>query len=365
MIDLAAARHNLREVRRLTGPGVGIWPAVKANAYGHGAIPISRALADEGATGFCVATVDEAAEISSSGATMGRPVLLLGGVGPGDEEAIVASGAEVSVADASQAARLSQASARAAQVTRVHLKVDTGMGRIGVRPEDAARVALEIEKMPSLRLAALMTHFATSDSSHSHAREQLARLLRAASGTRALIGRELALHSANSGAVLSLPESHLSFVRPGIMLYGSFPSPDCQKTADLRPVMTLCSRIVFVKDVLPGESVSYGRAWTASRPSRIATVSIGYGDGLPRRLSNGGRALVRGQLAPIAGRVCMDQTMLDVTGIEGAAVGDDVVFWGVQRGVELKVEDVAEQIGAIPYELTCTAAPRVRRVCTS
>ncbi len=350
-------------MRGLVGPFCQIWPAVKANAYGHGACPVVRALVGEGADGFCVATPEEAEEIASC--AQGRPVLLLGAFLEEDAEAAIASGAQSAVADVLQAKELSRAAVRLHKTVCVHLKIDTGMGRIGVRPESAAEAALAIDRMSGLRLAGLMTHFASADMADlSRAREQLRIFTDSSESIYRALGRKLILHCANSGAVLSLPHSNLSCVRPGIMLYGSFPSPECVRSADLQPVMTLRSRVVFLKDVSQGESVSYGHTWTAARPSRIATVSLGYGDGLPRRLSNRGVALIREQRAPIAGRVCMDQTMLDVTDIGGVELGDEVVFWGVQGGSELRLEEVAKQIEGSPYELMCSVASRVERVYT-
>lgn len=217
--------------------------------------------------------------------------------------------------------------------------------------------------MPGLEIAGLMTHFPTSDDADlTFARAQAAVLPGLRDQLSEAVGRPLLLHAANSGAVLGLPEACFDTVRPGIMLYGAFPSPDAARTASLEPVMTLSARIVFIKTVPPGTTVSYGRTWTARRDSRIATVSIGYGDGLPRALSNRGFALVRGAPAPIAGRICMDAAMLDVTDIPDAACGDDAVFWGRQGDAVLRIEDVAAAIDTIPYELTCGVTARVPRV---
>lgn len=361
VVDLAALQRNFREARRLAGPAVQVWPAVKANAYGHGAREAAESLIAAGADGFCVATPEEAAEIASMAS--GLPVLILGAFHPEDAQQIVTCGCEAAVVDTRSALQLSSVAGRAGHRVRVHLKVDTGMGRVGVVPGGAVQAAVAVSRMPGLDLAGLMTHFPTSDEPDlSVARTQIETLAGIGEQIRSALGRTLLLHAANSGALLALPEARFNAVRPGIMLYGAFPSPDAARSASLDPVMTLASRIVFLKTVPAGASVSYGRTWTAGRQSTIATVTIGYGDGLPRALSNRGYALVRGRRAPIVGRVCMDATLLDVTDIPGVALGDEAVFWGRQGDVLLHVEEAAVLAGTIPYELTCQVTARVPRV---
>lgn len=360
-VDLGSLRHNLREARRLAGPGVQIWPAVKADAYGHGLVPVALALQEEGVEGFCVATVEETALLAS--ACPDTPRLVLGALLPDEIAALLETSSQTVVCDLAFASDLSRAAASAGRVVGVHLKVDTGMGRLGVRPEQAVETALALDALPGIRLQGIMTHYPCSDEEDlSFSREQTARFSRICDDVIGAIGRPLLRHAANSGAILGLPEGRFDAVRPGIMLYGSYPGPGASPSARLRPVMTLAARVVFLKDVPAGSTVSYGRTWVAKRPSRIATVSIGYGDGLPRRLSNNGLALVRGMEAPIAGRVCMDMTMLDVTDIPGVRVGDEAVFWGVQRESVLRCDELAWRLGTIPYELTCQVTARVQRV---
>ncbi len=361
VIDLGALRNNFNQARRLAGSGVEIWPAVKANAYGHGAMQVTAALAEAGADGFCVATPLEALEITSSAHS--RPVLVLGVICPGEIPSILECGAEVTIASLDLACRLS-AEARAGGCTvHVHVKVDTGMGRIGFRPEEAADAAEAIAQLPGLALKGMMTHYACADSADlSDAQRQTIVFADVCHAAIARIGRPLVRHAANSAALLTLPQSRFDAVRPGIMLYGSYPSDALARPADLRAVMTLSAPVVFLKDVPDGTPISYGHTWTAKRPSRIATVAIGYGDGLPRRLSSAGSALIRRTAAPIAGRVCMDQTMLDVTDVPEVAVGDEAVFWGGQEDAEIRCDGVAWSIGTIPYELTCQVTPRVPRI---
>ena len=359
-VDTGALRHNLREARRLAGPGVQVWPAVKADAYGHGLEEVARVLEEEGVDGFCVATVEEAAELAS--VCPQTPRLVLGALLPDEIPGVIETLPEVLICDLAFAADLSRAARSAGRTVNVHLKVDTGMGRLGVRPEDAVPAAAALERLPGIRLRGIMTHYPCSDEEDlSFSREQTALFSRICDDVCGAIGRRLLRHAANSGAILGLPEARFDAVRPGIMLYGSYPGPGAARSADLRPVMTLAGRITFLKDVPPGTAVSYGRTWVARRPSRIATAGIGYGDGLPRRLSGNGYALVRGKRAPIAGRVCMDMTMLDVTDIPGVTVGDEAVFWGVQGGSVVRCDELAWRLGTIPYELTCQLTPRVRR----
>ncbi|MEI6916020.1 MAG: alanine racemase [Armatimonadota bacterium] len=360
MVDLSAIQHNFGLVRKLAGKKAQIWPAVKADAYGHGARPVALTLEEAGADGFCVATPWEAFEIKE--VTGGKPILLLGSYLDDDSSDIVESQAETVVATIAQAKALSKAATKAKTTVRVHLKIDTGMGRIGFPRIEALDAACEIDVMEGLELAAIMTHFASSDDEDlTFANHQLADFRAVGREITLRLRRSLPMHCANSAAILALPDSALQIVRPGIMIYGCYPSKSVRHIAQLQPVMTLKSRIVFLKDVAIGGSVSYGRTWTAKRPSRIATVSIGYGDGLPRLLSNAGNVLVRGQQVPIIGRICMDQTMVDVTDIPGSMLGDEVVFWGKQGKSAIAAEDVAEQIGTIAYELTCGVSQRVLR----
>lgn len=361
VIDLEALRHNFKQARRLAGSGVEIWPAVKANAYGHGAVQVTAALAEAGADGFCVATPMEAVEITSS--AQGRSVLVLGVICPDEIPSVLECGAEVTIASLDLARRVSAQARAAGRTVHAHLKMDTGMGRIGFRPEEAADAAEAIDRLPGLALRGIMTHYACADSADlSNAQRQTEVFAEVSQAATARAGRPLLRHAANSAALLAMPQSRFDAVRPGIMLYGSCPSETLAGSADLRGVMTLSAPVVFLKDVLPGTPISYGHTWRAERPSRIATVAIGYGDGLPRRLSSAGSAVVRGTAAPIAGRICMDQTMLDVTDVPEVAVGDEAVFWGGQGHAGNRCDGVAWSIGTIPYELTCQVTPRVPRI---
>ncbi len=349
-LDLAALRHNLALARELA-PRSRLMAVVKANAYGHGAVTIAAAL-DAHADALAVACIEEAMELRSAG--IASPILLLEGVFEPAEYALAAEqDLWVTVENEQQLAWLE----RAAPPRPLHcwLKIDTGMHRLGVAPARAAECFRRLQASAgACDGIVLTTHFASADElDSSQTRDQLA-LFDAA--CRGLPGPRSA---ANSPGLLGWPDSHHDWVRPGYMLYGNSPFPGPQANADrLEPVMTLASSVISVREVAAGERVGYGATWTAQRPSRIATVTIGYGDGYPRLAANGTPVLVRGRRAPLAGRVSMDMITVDVTDVPGAAIGDEVVLWG--KG--LPVGEVARCAGTIGYELTTRMPPRTPRV---
>lgn len=358
-IDLGALRHNLRELRRRAG-GAEVMGIVKADAYGHGLEHVVPVLREEGVGHFAVARVSEGVRLRALGVT--EPVLVLSAPLPGELPAYAAHGLEASVTSAAVA----EAVAAFGGGLRVHLEVDTGMHRLGVRPEEAAAVLRRLREAPGLEVAAVWTHFATADEATAggaepaFAREQLARFAEveaAAAGTP--------VHIANSGGLLQVPASveGRAFVRPGGLLYGIPPSEAVAARADVRPVMRLVARVLHVQTVAPGETVSYGRTWRAERPTRIATLAAGYGDGLPRQLSNRGEVGLGGRRARIVGRVCMDLMMVELgaPGGPGAEVevGDEAVLLGPGGPSAL---EVAAWAGTIAYAVPCGLTARVPRV---
>ena len=356
---------NVRAVAEHTGALVLV--AVKANAYGHGAVEVSRALAGV-ADALGVATVTEGVQLRQAGIT--APILKLS-VARGAEVALaVAHGLELVVIDEPSIAEAAAASVAAGTTTRLHLKVDTGMRRIGCEPDEAVGLARFADATAGVELVGLMSHLPISDAPEGvdFTREQIALFGRVAADVEAARG-PLCKHLANSGGVLAHPESWFDMVRPGVMAYGYYPDPDVPRSVPLLPGLEWRSRVVFTKPVRAGESVSYGRTWTAPRDGWLATVPIGYGDGYSRLLSNRGRMLVGGRSYPIAGRVCMDQTMVflgsDGAGAgesgTGVAVGDDVVLIGRSDGQEITVAEIAGLMGTIPYEVTCLVNARVAR----
>lgn len=360
-VDLSALSHNLREVRRLVGRRK-IMAVVKANAYGHGMIPVARALLAAGADWLGVARGTEALELRSRGIT--APVLVLGYVDPGESPALASAGIHLTVYDRRTAEALAGVAQREGKTLRVHLKVDTGMGRLGM-PHDASGVqdALAVANLTGIKVEGLFTHFACADDpDEGSVRLQVERFLQFARQLEKEGLRITCKHAANSAAVMRLPESHLDMVRPGIMLYGLHPSPFTSGYADLHPVMSFKARVAQVKSVGAGFPVSYGWTHRTSGPAVLATVAVGYADGYSRLLSGRGEVLIRGKRVPLVGRVCMNLLIVDVTGVESVATGDEVVLFGRQGEVFLPVEEIAEKVGTINYEVVCAVGAGVPRV---
>lgn len=360
-VDLDALRHNLAAVRALTRPGTRVLAPVKGDAYGHGAPAVARALEAAGVDWFGVALVEEGAQLREAGVT--RPVLCLGGVGRHGSEEAVARGLTPVVYDEGDAARLDAAAARAGRPIPVHLKVDTGMGRLGVPTAQWERFLDRIAGFRHLEVEGLLTHFAVSEAPDAtYTLEQGRRFREALAQARARGVHPRLLHTCNSGGLLTRPELHLDMVRPGIVLYGVAPAPHLRDRVPLRPVMRVATQVLFVKDLPRGASVSYGRTWVARRPSRIATLPVGYADGYPRALANRADVLVRGRRCPVVGVVCMDLVMVDVTDLaEPVESGDEVVLLGAQGDERITADELAGHVGTIPYEILCGFSERVPR----
>lgn len=353
---------NLRGVRARVGDRL-VLAAVKANAYGHGAVAVASMIERTGAADWLgVATVPEALELRTAGVTL--PILKLSPVREDDDiDAALARGITLSVVDAASVDQLAAAAERLGlSDVAVHLKVDTGMRRVGVEPEDAPALASAIVAS-GLRLQGVFSHLPISDNPAGHAftRGQLERFTGTVAAIEDAVGPIELKHLANSGAVLGHPDAWFDLVRPGIIVYGSLPDPEAEPTVELRPGLELTTEITFIKPVEAGETVSYGRTWTAPRDTFIATIPVGYGDGYSRLLSNRGRVLIGGRSHPIAGRVCMDQTMIDLGPEPVAQVGDEVVLIGRRGDDEITVAEIAELMGTIPYEVTCLMTSRVTR----
>ena len=364
-IDLSAIAHNVSELRRITSPNARFMAVVKANGYGHGAEAAARTALKHGADRLALARIDEAVALRTAG--IDTPMLVFGHTPPERAEDLLEHDLTQTVFSPEAARDLSDAAGALGRSVRVHLKVDTGMGRVGllaVNGEDALREAEDIIGLPGLDVEGIYTHFATADSADKKpARKQLSRFM---AFTGALRKRGLTIpirHAANSAAVIDMPESHLEMVRPGISLYGLYPSDEVKKERiALRPAMTLKARIVQLKEVPEGYTISYGATYTAPAPTRIATVPVGYADGFNRRLSNQGRMVVRGLRCPIVGRVCMDSTMIDVTDVPDVRVGDEVAVFGGDAEDAVTVDEVAEMLGTINYEVVSTVMARAPRV---
>ena len=357
-VSLTALEQNVAALRSRLGPGTGMLAPVKANAYGHGAVPVARHLEATGVSWFGVATPAEALELRAGG--VGSRILIFIPVYHGLEE-LIEQDITLSVGDTRSAETVGQAASRAKQTARVHLKVDTGMGRLGGGTAETLATAKLLDKLPEVELEGLWTHFACSDEPDpSYTEGQLERFDEAVLALEHA-GIQVPLkHTANSAATLAYPESHFDLVRPGIALYGYSSSPHSATLApDLTPVMTLSAPVTFVKRVQQGQSVSYGALWTAPEDTAVATVRFGYADGYPRVLSTEPAAQVQmcGQRRPIVGRVCMDQFMVDIGDLD-VQIGDRVVVFGPEG---LSAEDLGRAAGTISYELLVRLGARVAR----
>jgi alanine racemase len=366
-IRLGALRRNFAKARELAGAGVKVMAVVKADAYGHGMLRVARELLAEGADFLGVAIIEEAVELRRAG--IEAPILVLGS--PPDGQLPLFARYKVDLALASAAkARAAAAAARSEGASiRVHAKIDTGMGRIGVKWEEVESFAEELSGLVAkgdgaagagLEIVGVFSHLATADCDLDFAREQEARFRSALKALKAK-GIEPPLpHLENSAALVAMPEARFGMVRPGIFVYGYEPSP--WRKVGLEPVMRLVSTLSFVKGVRAGEGVSYGQIWKASADTTIATVPIGYGDGYSRALSNRAPMWTGGAAHPVRGRICMDQTMLDLGPDSRSQEGDEVIVFGKKGKGGIPGESLCEMLGTIPYELTCMVGGRVPRI---
>lgn len=362
--DLSAIAANLAEIRARVGDRQ-VLVAVKANAYGHQAVPIARMIEDSRAADWLgVATTQEGLDLRAAGVRL--PILRFSVTTDAQETlACVAADIDLTVTGPVGVARAEEASRALGRAARVHLKVDTGMRRVGCEPADAPDLAQRIDAS-GLILKGLFSHLAVSDTAGGRAftDEQIVRFQGVLAAVTAARGRVEIAHLANSGGVLQHPSSWFDMVRPGVMVYGNLPDPTTEPTLTLRPALRWSTRVSEVKQIAAGETVGYGRTWAAPRDTRIATIPVGYGDGYSRLLSNRGRVLIGGRSAPIVGRVCMDQTMADVGADSRVTVGDEVVLVGGQGEETIGVQELADLMGTITYEVTSLIGGRVRRLTT-
>jgi alanine racemase len=363
-VNLHNLEHNFRVTREALGPGVAIMPTVKADAYGHGARECARALERAGADWFGVALVEEGLELREAG--ISRPVLCLGGGWAGQEQVMVEQRLTPVVFQLDALARLDEAARAAGRAVDYHLKVDTGMGRLGVPFAELKDFLDGAKRFENARLDGAMTHFASADDpgKSDFTRRQMD-LFQDALGMLAERGYSPTwVHEANSAASTAYPESRANMVRLGGVTYGVWRDATDPTVAplDWRPVMSVHTRVLLLKTVPAGVPIGYGNTFVTARESRIATLPIGYRDGLRRKLSNLGRVIVRGEFAPIVGRISMDLTIIDVTDVAGVEVGDEVIVIGRQLGREITAEDIAAQLETISYEVTCGISERVPRV---
>ena len=352
---LDAIGHNLRVVRD-AAHGRKVLAVVKADAYGHGVVPVARRLQDEGVDGFGVALAEEGLELREAG--IDRAILVLNGINGGAHREIVAAGLTPVLYDLVEASAFESVSD--GRPIDVHLKVDTGMGRLGVPLSELSGFLKDLRAFPSIRIAGLMTHLSTADADADYVAEQVAGFTRAQGLVRRFGHEPSVLHAANSAALFRHPETHYDWVRPGLALYG-YPGSDAID-APLRPAMRWRTQVLRLRTLQPGESAGYGRSFRATRETRLATLPIGYGDGLLRSASNRGHVLIHGVRCPIVGNIAMDLTTVDASDLANVAVGDEVLLLGTQEGESLDARDLAEAARTIPYEVLTNVSRRVPRV---
>lgn len=354
VVDLNALSHNLREVRKKTGNKT-VLSVVKADAYGHGSVQVSKHLLNEGASMLGVAFTEEAIELREAG--LKEPIIVF--FDPDNIDAYFKYSLIPVIYDFKTARVFSEKARKNNQKITVHIKIDTGMGRVGINHADALPEILKIATLENLQLEGLMSHFSDSDmEDKDFASLQLRNLVGIIDSLKKENIHFKFHHIANSASVLQFPEAHLDTVRPGIMLYGYGPG----ENNNLKPVLSLKSKIIFIKNVPPGAPISYGRTFVTKRQSTIATIPIGYADGYSRKLSNSGEVIIRGTRAPVIGRVCMDTIMVDITGIRDVNVSDEVVIIGCQGNEKITAQDIADKIGSIPYEVLTAIGKRVNRI---
>lgn len=361
-VDLDRLAHNMREIRK-AAKSKDIIAVIKADGYGHGALDIAPVLLENGATRIAVAVLNEAVELRRGG--LECPIMILGFTPPSLIDLILRYDIEQTVYSYELAHELSVLARKKNKVAKIHIAVDTGMGRIGFLPnEESVEEVYKISKLPNIVIEGLFSHFSSADEKNKEYTSMQFEKYNWFYNRLKEKGININIrHIANSAAIIDLPETHYEAVRPGIILYGYYPSNEVYKEKiDLKPVMSLKTNIVHIKKVPPGEYISYGRKYQTNRESVIATLPVGYADGYTRLLYNKAKVIVNGKLVPVIGRICMDQCMIDVTEIEDVKVGDEVILMGEQSNIKFTADDIAELLGTINYEVTCMISKRVPRV---
>mgnify|MGYP003732359527 FL=1 len=360
-IDLTAIKHNILMIRNKVSPAI-IMAIVKADAYGHGMLEVSRACLQEGVEWLGVASLDEAIHLREAG--IKSPVLVLGFIPEEFAEATVEYDISASVFSLSFARALSQAASKLSRSARVHIKIDSGMGRLGFAPiPSSLALVQEIAALPGIEVEGIFTHFADADAEDKSFTYEQLRIFSNFVSDLEKGGLSIPLkHCSNSAAILDIPEARLNMVRAGIVLYGLYPSEDMKRLGlDIIPAMTLKSRISFLKVLEPGHYISYGRTFCCQQATRVATVPIGYADGYHRLLSNRSTAVIRGEKVPSIGMICMDQCMFDVSGLKRVEEGDEVILFG-KPSDGVTADDLARILGTINYEIVCAVSARVPRL---
>lgn len=364
-VDLDAIAHNIKEIRKITNPNAQIMAVVKADAYGHGFMEVARTLLENGADRLAVAVLQEGKQLRSRGVDV--PILVLGATGEESVDDLINFNITPNVFDYEFAKALSYAAERKEKVTKVHIKIDTGMTRLGfVAGEDNTDIIDEIVKisnLPYIEVEGIFSHFATSDETDGeYTLLQYRRFMDVAQGLEERGVKIPIKHICNSAGIMMYPQMHLDMVRPGIILYGMYPSDEVDKSKlNLIPAMTLKAGITYVKEVAAGRGVSYGKEYITDSVTKIATVPIGYADGYLRKLARVGKMLVKGIEVPITGRICMDQCMIDVTNVHNINKGDEAIIFGKTL---VTIDDLADWLETINYEVSCLIGKRIPRIYT-
>lgn len=360
-IDLSTLKHNLFAIKELIGSQVKIIGIVKANAYGHGGLEVSRVLLNNRVEMLGIAILEEGIYLRDKG--IKAPILLLGGIFEEQIDTAIQYNITPTVYDLKLAYRVSKRADYFHKIANVHVYVDTGMGSIGVRYDKAVEFIKSIKSIKNLFISGIYTHCSCSDEKDStYTNLQIKRFKDVLAGLDEIKIHIPLRHMANSAAILGYPDVYFDMVRPGLSLYGLYPSEEVSRTIGIKPVMSFKSRVVHIKDMEQGNVVGYGRAYTITKPTRVATLPLGYNDGYSRLFSNAGKVIIRGMKVPIIGRVCMDQCFVDVTDIKEISIGDEVVLYGSQGQETISVESIARQLNTIPYEVTCSISSRVPRI---
>ncbi|MDP2921750.1 MAG: alanine racemase [Candidatus Omnitrophota bacterium] len=358
-IDLEAIRHNLEIVSHIVKGDTKILGVVKADAYGHGMREVSKAISDY-VDYFGVASLDEAAILRQIG--IKKPVLVIGAILPEEIEGVLKLNTIQTVSDLDIPLRLSRLAQSKNKKVRVHIKVDTGMGRLGFWHEEAIGFIKKISRLKNIIIDGIFTHFPNAEADRVFTYNQIRNFKRLAEGLRDNNIRIPVKHTANSMALIDFKDSHMNMVRPGLMMYGIYPKPSLMKNILLRPALALKTKITYLKSAPKGRTISYGMTYVTSRPTKIATIPVGYGDGYSRHFSNRASVLVSGRRCPIIGRVCMDMCMVDVSRLKDVKVGDEVVLIGSQGNEIIRAEELARLIKTISYEILCNIGRRVPRI---
>jgi alanine racemase len=361
-IDLRAFRHNLQNLRNYLAPQTQIMAVVKADAYGHGAVPCARIAVASGADYLGAGVIEEGIELRKSG--INTPILILGSIFANEVEDLVYYDLATILCNLPLAQALSKEGRKQNKIVSVHIKLDTGMNRLGVSPKYSTTLLDQIHNLPNLKVEGISTHFSSADNEDISITQVQIEKFRT---TLAKLKNVPIVHCANTSALLRIPESHFNMVRPGLILYGSLPSPSLnkvlsQKENHFQPVMQWKSQIILIKPIAKGQPISYSGSFITRQNSLVATLPIGYADGLHRSLSNKIDVLIRGKRAPQIGNICMDMTLIDVTKIQGVEEGDEVVLFGEQEGQVIQVEEMAIKGETIPYEILCNVGKRVPRI---